>query len=65
MARFDLYEDRKYWWFSIFMILAGSKNDPDLHQDLVDLIIEATDKHDTVPKGKKVMFSYYVKDGTK
>lgn len=62
MARFDLYESRKRWWWSFFLTYAAAKKDPELRKELEVMIIEAVDYEDTYDALKREdLLNKYVK----
>lgn len=67
MARFDLYEKRKWWWFYYYLSLAAAKGTP-THYLLKELIYDAMEYEVKLDKQeaerKKLIDKYNVKDDT-
>lgn len=43
MARFELYEDRKNWWWVFFLSVAAAKDKPLSHAILVEMLFDAVE----------------------
>lgn len=67
MARFDLYETRKRWWWSFFLAYAAAKKDPELREDLEQMIIDAIAYEDglTALMKREDLIYKYVKKASK
>jgi hypothetical protein len=68
VARFELYENRKAWWWVFFLSLAVAKDKADNKQYLVDILLEAIDyqdNYDKILKSKEKLNKYDIKGPTK
>jgi len=65
VARFDLYEGRKTWWWVFFLSLAVAKDSPSNYAQLVSMLFDAIDYEDNYEstlKRKGILDKYDIKE---